>query len=134
MVPRIDVKTAIAKKKYVGELDVTFDADGKLIDIPYVEFASPVRAALRYEIFADDKAEVTGTISFRLKGLCSRCLAETEREIGYSAEGVFAPMPKDDEYGYSNGFIDLGEFLRDSVMFALPARLLCGSCADDGSE
>ncbi len=134
MIPRIDVKTAIAKKNFVGETDISFDADGALIDIPYVEFASPVRAALRYEIFADDKVEVTGEISFLLKGLCSRCLAEAEREIVYSAEGLFAPQPKDEEYGYSNGFIDLREFLRDSVLFALPARLLCASCAEDGSE
>ena len=134
MVPRIDVRTELAKKNYTGELNFSFDADNGLIDIPYVEISSPIRAALHYEIFADDTVEVTGKISFTLKGLCSRCLAETEEEIGFAAEGVFAPDPKDEEYGYANGFIDLGEFLRDSVLFALPSRLLCKNCTEEESE
>lgn len=134
MVPRIDVRNAVARKKFTGELEFSFDAEETLIDIPYVKFSSPVKAELEYEIFADDKVEVTGKISFSLKGLCSRCLSEAEEEIEYGAEGVFAPAPKDDEYGYANGFVGLGEFLRDSVLFALPPRLLCRSCAEDESE
>ncbi len=134
MIPRIDVRNAVARKNFTGELEFAFEAEQDLIDIPYVEFSSPVTAALRYEIFADDKAEVTGKLSFSLKGLCSRCLAEAEKEIVCGAEGTFAPVPKDEEYGYSNGFIDLREFLRDSVMFALPPRLLCGTCAEEESE
>ncbi len=134
MVPRIDVRNAVARKNFTGGLDFSFDAEEGLIDIPYVEFASPVKASLHYEIFSDGKAEVTGTLSFLLKGLCSRCLAEAEKETVYEAEGVFSPSPKDEEYGYSNGTVDLREFLRDSVLFALPSRLLCRHCAEDESE
>lgn len=134
MVPRIDVRNAVARKNFTGELGFTFDAEQNLIDIPYVEFSSPVKAELKYEIFSDDEVEVTGRISFSIKGLCSRCLSEAEKEISYGAEGVFSPAPKNEEYGYSNGFVDLGEFLRDSVLFALPSRLLCRACAEDESE
>ncbi len=134
MVPRIDVRNLVARKNYTGELEFSFDGDEALIDIPFVEFSSPVKAALKYEIFADDKTEIEGTIVFSLKGLCSRCLAETEEKIEYGAEGVFSPLPKDEEYGYRNGIIDLREFLRDSVLFALPSRLLCRACAEDDSE
>lgn len=131
MVPRIDVRNEIARKNFTGTLRFAFDAEQDLIDIPYVEFSSPVTAELTYELFTDGKAEVSGTLSFCLKGLCSRCLAETEEEVVYDAEGVFAPVPKDEEYEYSNGFIDLREFLRDSVLFALPSRLLCRACAEE---
>lgn len=131
MVPRIDVRNEIARKNFTGTLRFTFDAEEGLIDIPYVEFSSPVTAELSYELFLDGKAEVSGKVSFHLKGLCSRCLAETEEEVSYDAVGVFAPVPKDEEYGYSGGSIDLREFLRDSVMFALPSRLLCGACAEE---
>lgn len=133
MVPRIDVRRESAMKHLSGELGFSFEAEGGLIDVPYVEFSSPVKAQLGYEIFANGKVEVEGTISFSLKGLCSRCLSEAEEEVTFHAEGVFSPDPKDDEYGYLN-VIDLGEFLRDSVLFALPPRLLCRACAEDESE
>ena len=32
-------------------------------------------------------------------------------------------------YGYRNGVVSLGEWLRESFMFALPSRLLCKACA-----
>ncbi len=134
MVPRIDVRNLVARKIFTGELEFGFDADSGLIDLPYAEFSSPVKAELHYEIFADDKVEVTGKLSFSLKGLCSRCLAEAEEEIVYGAEGVFSLSPKEEEYEYSNGFVDLREFLRDSVLFALPSRLLCRACAEEESE
>ena len=133
MVPKIDVRRESAMKRLSGELGFSFEAEDGLIDIPYVEFSSPVKAQLCYEIFADGKVEVKGTLSFSLKGLCSRCLSEAEEEVSFGAEGVFSPDPKDDEYGYMN-VIDLGEFLRDSVLFALPPRLLCKACAEDESE
>ncbi len=134
MIPRIDVRGCSARKNFTGKLEFSFDADETWLDIPYVEFASPVKAALSYEIFSDDKAEVTGTVTFALKGLCSRCLASAEEEIVFPAEGVFAPSPEDEEYGYANGFVDLREFLRDTVLFALPQRLLCKACAEDESK
>lgn len=129
MVSGIDVRRSIAAGVRTGELSFEFGAEDGLIDVPYVTFSSPVRAALLYEIFSDEKVEVRGTVSFSLKGLCSRCLRETERTVEYEAEGLFVPNdPQDVEYGYRNGRIDLTEFLRDSVMFALPARLLCAEC------
>ncbi len=131
MVPRIDVKNSIARKSFTGTLEFSFRAEQGLLDIPYTELASPVTAVLYYEILADDKVEVTGTLTFSLKGLCSRCLEEAEEKIAYEAEGIFSLSPKDEEYGYCNGLIDLREFLRDSVLFALPSRLLCSSCAEE---
>lgn len=132
MIPAIAVLKAVAEKKYAGELSFSFEPDPALLDIPYVTFGSPVRAELAYEIFEDDSVEVRGTLTFTLRGLCSRCLAEAEREIRSEAEGVFVTgKPKDDEYVYRGGTVELSEFLRDSVMFALPQRLLCGTCEEE---
>ncbi len=129
MIPRIDVRKSFAAGVRTGELHFPFEPEQALIDIPYVSFSSPAEADLSYEVFGDGEVEVHGSVAFSLKGLCSRCLAEAETRVRYEAEGVFVPhSPKDDEYVYSNGFIDLNEFLRDAVMFALPARLLCERC------
>lgn len=129
MVQRIDVRNLVARKIYAGELNFEFEAEGELLEIPFVSFSTPVAATLRYEIFSDDSVEVKGQIAFSLKGSCSRCLAEAETRITYDVEGVFVTgEPADEEYGYSNGVIVLSEFLRDSVLFALPARHLCDAC------
>ena len=128
MVPRLDIRKLCAEKKYSGDLDFTFEAEDELLEIPFVSFSSQVAAKLRYEILEDDSVEVKGTVSFSLKGLCSRCLKETERTFTGEAEGYFIPTGgkgEAEDYSYSNGFIDLREFLRDAVLFNMPAGLLC---------
>lgn len=132
MVPKIDVRNSVARKNYTGELDFAFEAEEDLLEIPYVSFSSPIHAALRYEIFEDDSVELKGSISFTLKGLCSRCLSEAEREVVFEVEAVFVKgEPEDEEYEYINGSVDLSEFLRDSVLFAIPSKVLCDRCAEE---
>ena len=131
MVPKLDVRRANAEKKYAGDLSFTFEADPSLVEIPFVSFSSPVEAKLHYEILEDDSVEIEGSLAFSLKGSCSRCLKETQQHVSGSAEGYFVPDCEDGEnYSYSNGVIDFGEFLRDSVIFLMPTRLVCGeNCA-----
>ena len=129
MIPRIDVRNCIARKIYEGRLSFSFEAESSLVDIPFTAFSSPVQAELKYEIFGDDTVEVKGSVTFSLKGACSRCLSDAERLITGEAYALFVPKtPEDEEYGYRNGCVDLSEFLRDAVLFALPSRLLCDSC------
>ena len=131
-IPEIDVRSQVARKSYAGELEFSFDAEDGLLDIPYVSFSSPVTARLRYEIFEDDAVEVKGTVCFSLKGECSRCLAPTEETFTHEAEALFLPTePIGEEYGYSGGVVRLKEFLRDTVAFALPPRLLCETCKEE---
>lgn len=136
MIPRIDVRGAIAKKQFSEELNFEYEADGTLLDIPFVSFSSPVEVALRYEILENDDVEVTGQMRFSLKGECSRCLADTEQSFVAELDGLFVAGESDGEtYGYRNGVIYLEEFLRDGLLVALPPRLLCGDCnAQDGEN
>lgn len=137
MIPVIDVGRRIAEKKDRGELAFSFEADGSLLDIPYVSFSSPVEAKLRYEIFGDDTVSVMGEISFSLRGACSRCLRETERRYTGEVDAFFVPGKGDGvDYGY-RGTVVLEECMRDSLLSALPVRLECGeSCEmpDFGNE
>ena len=124
----IDVRKCNAERKYTGELHFEFAGDENLIDIPFVSFSSPVHADLRFDILEDDSVSVAGELSFSLKGACSRCLRETENSISYEAEALFVPQGKkagDEDYTYWNGIVDLDEFLRDTVLFALPSALHC---------
>ena len=124
----IDVRKCNAEGKYTGTLDFEFEGDASLIDIPFVSFSTPVRAVLDYEIFEDNSVEVKGELSFTLEGACSRCLKPTKEHIVTEAEALFVPKggkAEEEDYTYRNGIVDLGEFLRDTVLFALPSALFC---------
>lgn len=123
---KIDVRKCNAEHIYAGDLTFETEGDNSLIDIPYVRFASPVKAVLHYEILEDDSVEVTGRISFSLKGLCSRCLSETEQSFSGEAEGCFSTVEGEEDYTYRCGVVDFSELLRDAVLDALPVRLVCG--------
>ncbi len=126
MVPRLDVRRLNAEKKYSGELSFSFDPEEDPVEIPYVSLVSPIRAELGYEILEDDSVEIRGTIGFTLKGLCSRCLKEMEKRFSEEVEGYFVPDGDGrEDYAYTNGVIDLREFLRDAVLFSMPAGLYC---------
>ena len=123
----IDVLRAQALGKLSGDLSVEVPADNTLIDVPFVTFSTPVFVTAHYEIFEDGKVEVTGSVRFGLKGLCSRCMKETEQEISGELSALFVPGGEGGEdYAYQNGRITLDEAVRDAVMFALPNSFLCG--------
>ena len=129
MIPEIDVRANVARKMFEGTLTFSFEADEDILDIPFVRFAGHVAATLGWVILADNKTvEVSGTLDFALEGACSRCLAETHKDFLFEADASFAPDAEEEEYAYVNGKIVLKEFLRDSLIFALPSRLLCKSC------
>ncbi len=123
---KIDVRRCNAEKRYSGELNFSMEGDNSLIDIPFVTFASPVAFSLHYDIWEDDCVKVTGSVCFDLSGACSRCLKQTQQHIEWQTEALFVPdTPQDEEYPYRGGVVDLGEFLRDSIIFALPSGLVC---------
>ncbi len=123
----IDVTRALALGKESGDLSFEYSADDALIDIPFVSFSSPVSVSVRYEIFEDRKTEVTGEVRFRLKGQCSRCTREAEREFCGEVLALFVPNGDGGEdYAYRGGRIELDEAVRDAVAFALPNSFLCG--------
>ena len=126
MISEIDVRRALALKQYQGSLSFECEADGTLLDIPLVSFSSPVRVELGYEILNEDgKTEVCGSVTFSLKGQCSRCLEEAERPYVGELYAVFEEGVGDGEtYGYRN-VIKLDEAVRDAVVFALPSTFLC---------
>lgn len=123
----IDVSRVLALGETSGDLSFEYPADDSLIGIPYVSFSSPVSVSVHFEIFGDGKTEVTGSVRFSLKGLCSRCMQETERELSGEISALFVPNGENGEdYAYRNGRIELNEAVRDAVMFALPSSFLCG--------
>ena len=134
MIPDIDVRSLLAKKEYEGTLAFDYEAEEGLLDIPFAAFSSPVHAELHYEILEDNAVVVQGSITFALKGECSRCLAPAEQSFTGEIDVLFEPGKGDGEtYGYQY-VVKLSELLRDTLLFALPSRLLCESCASSEEE
>ena len=122
----LDVKKLNGLKQYSGEAEFSFQPPENLVDIPYVSFSGTAVAKICYELFEDGSAEVRGTVKFRLKGLCSRCLKETEREVTGEIDARFVRRENGEDYVYDGNIIDLTELFNDSVVFAMPRVLSCG--------
>ena len=126
----IDVRKLNAQKQYSGTLDFTVEGDKELIDIPFVEFATPVRIVADYELFSDDALELKGKISFRLKGQCSRCLKDAETFVEEEFSALFEPFEDAEDYSYQNGKIDITEAIREAIMASMPKILSCGETCE----
>ncbi len=62
-----------------------------------------------------------GSFSYRIAGVCGRCLCDVEQEITENHCSLFFETPESDE-------LDLTEALREETLLALPMNLVC---ADD---
>ena len=121
----LDVKKLNGLKEYTGTAEFTFEPEAELIDIPYVSFAGNATAKISYEIFEDGAVEVRGSVRYRLKGLCSRCLKEAETDVESPIDAVYLTEDNGEDYAYNGNKIDLGELFNDTIVFSLPNVFTC---------
>ena len=126
----IDIRKLNAQKKYTGHLEFEYSAPETFIQIPFVKFAAPINVSFDYELFEDDSLEIRGTISYTLQGQCSRCLQETETLIVGELDAFFEDRSDYEDYGYTNGRVDLTQAVEDSIMASMPYVLLCKEDCD----
>ncbi len=122
----IDVRKLNAQKKYSGNMEFTYSASKALIEIPFVEFDGDVKIVFDYELYEDNSMEIHGTVTYRLKGQCSRCLKETATEIVGEIHALFEDRKDYEDYGYANGVIHLENAVEDAIMASMPFTLSCG--------
>ncbi len=127
----IDVRKLNAKKQYSGSMEFEYSAPETLIEIPFVKFATPVKVSFEYELFEDDSLEIRGTVSYKLEGQCSRCLKETIVFVEGELDAYFEPRKDYEDYGYTNGVIDLRKAVEDAIVFSMPFGLSCGEDCEE---
>ena len=127
----IDIRKLNAQKKYTGHLEFDYSAPETFIQIPYVEFAAPVKVSFDYELFEDDSLEIRGTVSYTLKGQCSRCLKEAEELVVGELDAYFEPRKDYEDYGYTNGVVNLTQAVEDAIMASMPYVLSCGGDCEE---
>jgi uncharacterized protein len=126
--------------------------DGRRIDASV--WIDPVSlAGQRYEVrggAVDARLDVSRMLSgyalrlrfeAPLEGACMRCMADATRSVPVDASEI--DQPGDDEELHSpymeNGTLELAAWARDSLVLALPAKILCredcrGLCATCGAD
>ena len=70
--------------------------------------------------------EISGEVKYRLKGLCSGCLKETEKEVTGKIEARCTRSGDGEDYAYDGNIIDLKELFYDSIVWSMPRALSCG--------
>ena len=123
---RIDVRKLNVQKKYSGSMEFDYSPPESLIEIPFVKFAGPAKVSFEYELFEDDSLEIRGSISYRLEGQCSRCLKDAAQSVEGELNAYFEPRPDFEDYGYTNGVIDLAKAVNEAIMASMPFVLSCG--------
>ena len=122
----IDVRKLNAQKLYRGKIEFDYAPPEELMSIPLVKFASLVKVEAEYELFEDDALEITGKIRYEIAGQCSRCLKEASKTVEGELNALFEPTQEYEDYGYSNGKVDLTEAIDDAIMASMPFLLSCG--------
>ena len=127
----IDVRKLNAQKKYSGSMEFEYSAPEHLIEIPFVKFAAPVKISFEYDLYEDDSMDIRGKVVYRLEGQCSRCLKDASADVEGELEAYFEPRKDYEDYGYTNGVIDLTKAVEDAIMASMPFTLSCGEDCEE---
>ena len=121
----IDIRKINAQKKYVGNMEFEYSAPETLIQIPSVQFNGPVKVTFEYELFEDDSIEIRGRVIYGLQGACTRCLKPILVNVVGDLDAYFEPRKDYEDYGYTNGKVDLTQAVEDAIMASMPYVILC---------
>ncbi len=113
-----------------------YEAEKGIVDIPLAEIVNPVKVTGEITLTGEDAACIEGEVVFSIRGCCTRCLEETEKE--YVCE-FFEEVDGSEESAYKlvNGKVDVKRIADDTVIMNLPINFLCkedckGLCAGCG--
>lgn len=123
---QIDIRKLNAQKKYSGSMEFEYFAAESFIQIPFVKFSGPVKVKFDYELYEDDSLEINGTVTYGLEGKCSRCLKDTAVSVEGELSAYFQPGKDYEDYGYTNGIVDLKQAVEDAIMASMPFSVSCG--------
>ena len=118
----IDINLLKRQGKTCQEINFEFPIDKEVNLTPDIQMVS---GEFIGEIQLEDKVYISGDIKVLVKGVCSRCLADTQEEVLIEVDEVFSERPIEEEYRYKSGMVDLSEMVRDKLLSFQPSVLLC---------
>ena len=127
----IDIKKLNATKSYYGEMEFTYEAPQELVNIPFTEFDGPVLVKFEYDLYEDNALEIRGTLSYKLKGQCSRCLKDAKATVEGELTALFEPKSDAEDYSYFGSIVDITNAVNDAIVFSMPFSLSCGNDCEE---
>ena len=134
----LDLRKLKRSGKDWEEFYFEYSPETDLIDIPNADFSLPVKVNGTITLSGEHSAIVEGEISYTIKGECTRCLEQTERE--YVAE-FYEQVEQNNPDGYEvkNDTVDLSKIVDDAVAISVPISFLCkedckGICVECGTN
>ena len=121
----INLKEIRLRGKTESDYDFDFYPQEDLCGIPNVSIQAPIKVSCTVYLVGAKQAVVAGEVYFTLKGDCTSCLKETERDYEIDFEQEFS---QDSEYGYiiKSDAIDLTKLIVDEVTLNMPLNFVCG--------
>ena len=107
-------------------MEFEYSAPETFIEIPFVKFAAPVKIVFDYELYEDNSLDIHGKIFYLLEGQCSRCLKDTKMQVEGELNAYFENRKDYEDYGYTNGIVNITQAVEDAIMASMPFVLSCG--------
>ena len=123
----LEVKKLNALRKYTGDFGFEYSPDVNLCLIPLSRIEGSVKVTGEYEIFEDDSVEIRFTVRYLIKGQCSYCLKDAEKEVSFDSEVLFVTEKYDDNYYYDGNKLNLKTAVDDAILISQPNVLLCNA-------
>ncbi len=121
----LEIKKLNALRKYTGEFSFEYAPAEDLNLVPLCKIRGTVKVSGEYEIFEDDSVEIRLTVDYYLKGQCSYCLNDAEKQIKFTTEVLYLTEKDNDNYYYDGNKLDLKPAVNDAILISQPNVLLC---------
>ncbi len=121
----LEIKKLNALRKYTGEFSFEYAPAEDLNLVPLCKISGTVKVSGEYEIFEDDSVEIRLTVDYYLKGQCSYCLNDAEKQIKFTTEVLYLTEKDNDNYYYDGNKLDLKPAVNDAILISQPNVLLC---------
>ena len=101
-----------------------YSPETELLDLPNADIVLPISVNGTVTITGEHSAYLEGEVVFSVKGECTRCLKDTEKEFALNfQEGVESNNP--DGYPVKNDTVDLRPIVDDLIAINSPVTFLC---------
>ena len=119
----LDLRKIARSGKEKEDFFFLYEPEEELSSIPEVKVVLPVKIEGETTLTGEHSCVVDGEVCFSLKGECTRCLNETEREYVI----CFSEECSEEGYGYPivNDKVDIRKIIDDLIVTNLPLSFLC---------
>lgn len=141
----IDIKTISQSKDALLAIETEISPEELDLKSLGYQLVRPLAFHGTLQNMGDGILSLTGQLETAYEGDCARCLVSVQRPLSIRIAERYLPaaMPagedNETDYRYTGGHLEIGQAIRDSVLPALPGRLICkpdcqGLCPDCGAN